>query len=256
MQRFVLPGLTTDINTSLGSDPFDGPFIAMDLQASPASDGTVAVVRGTPQFSPEEEGGVVIYDNGVARPGVLCGWIQSGCTNTGIGLYDSIQWNTAATQMYALNNEDTGFDYYTIPVTSSGFGKPTDYGGLAGGFGDMIHYDATTQLIYGDDGEVINPATGGKAGEFATYGLGVPDGKLGVMFFLSSSLSGNQCTLSWYDINHFTPIGSMTIKNVVGTPTHLIRWGSNGLAFTTQNSVYNGTGFTTTGAVYLVTGSF
>ncbi|HZQ44797.1 MAG TPA: hypothetical protein VFA99_16195 [Acidobacteriaceae bacterium] len=47
-------------------------------------------------------------------------------------------------------------------------------------------------------------------------------------------------------------LSSVTIKSVVGTPTHLIRWGTNGLAFTTTNSVY---GSTATGAVYLISGS-
>lgn len=256
VQRFVLPGLTPDISTSLGTDPYGFPFIAMDLQASPASDGTVAVVRATTRAIPKEEGGVLIYDNGVARPDVLCGFREPTCPPDG-AIYDSIQWNPSATEMYALDNEDDHPWFYSIPVTSAGFGTVTSYGNPWAKFlDDTIHYDAPTQLIYGDDGEVINPATGSGSGDFATSGLGVPDGKLGVMFVLSSSWQGTQWTLSWYDINNFTLIGSMTINNVVGTPTHLIRWGSNGLAFTTQYWLPNGAGYTKAGSVYLVTGSF
>ncbi len=253
VQRLVLPGLTKDIQITLGSDSFDGPFYAMDLQASPAADGTVAVVRETPNYSPAEEGGVVIYDNGVARPAVLCGWIQSGCYG-GANLYDTIQWNSTASTIFAANNEDTAFDFYTIPVTVSGFGKSVDYPGLAGGFGERIHYDATTGYVYDDNGSIIDPLSGTKVGTFAASGLMVPDGANGKAYFLGqfgSSTSGTY-TIESFDINKFVPLSSVTIKSVVGTPTHLIRWGTNGLAFTTKNNVY---GSTPTGAVYLISGS-
>jgi hypothetical protein len=208
--------------------------------------------------SPEEEGGVVIYDNGTARPNVLCGWIQSGCTNAGIGLYNSIQWNSDASEMFAANNEDTGFDFYTVPVTSSGFGKVTDYGDLVQGFGENIHYDKTTGYVFDDNGVVINPANGTIVGTFAASGLMVPDGTLKRAFFigqtaLSSPPSGT-FTLESFDIDHFTPIASVTLDNIVGIPTHLIRWGSNGLAVTTSNE---GPGTpASAGGVYIVSGAF
>jgi hypothetical protein len=46
LQRLTLPGLAADIEISLGPSSFYGPYYAMDLQASPGADGTVAVVRG------------------------------------------------------------------------------------------------------------------------------------------------------------------------------------------------------------------
>ena len=256
LQRFTLPALTKDINIPLGAASFYGAYVAMDLQASPAADGTVAVVRGTPGTSPEEEGGVLIFDDAVQRANQLCGFIQIGCTSSvGGGLYDSIQWSPTAIEMYLLNNEDTGFDFYTAQVGASGFSAVTDHGALAGGFGDAIHYDATTKLLYTDYGTVIDPATGLKAGEISASGLALPDGKTGIIFFLgqtSSSFGSGTYTVESFDINRLTPIGSLTIKNVSGTPTHFIRWGANGLAFTTSQ----GFGSTTPGAVYLVSGSF
>jgi hypothetical protein len=256
VQRFALPDLTTDINISFGPASFYGPYVAMDLQASPASDGTVAFVLGTPGTSPEEEGGVHIYDNSTPRPNILCGWIQIGCnSSTGPGLYDSIQWSPAAGEMYILNNEDTGFDFYTVPVTANGFGTVTDYGALAGGFYDALHYDATTNLLYTNDGVVINPQNGTKAGQVSASGLAVPDGKNGLLFYLGqtqSNFGSSTYTIESFDINHLTPIATYDIQNVSGTPTHFIRWGTNGLAFTTAA----GGGSTGAGAVYLVSGSF
>lgn len=262
VQRMTLPNLGTDIKINLGADSFDGPFYAMDVQAAPSNgvegastDGTVAVVRGTPQFSPAEEGGVVIYDDGVARSKVLCGWIQSGCYG-GANLYDSIQWSADGSTMFAANNEDTGFDFYTIPVTSQGFGTTKDYGGLAGGFGENIHFDAPTGYVYDDNGSIIDPVAGAKVGTFQASGLMVPDGALGRAYFLGQTTSGygsGTYTIQIFDIKRFTPVNTITVRNVIGTPTHLIRWGTNGLAFTTSSNVY--LGGTRTGAVYLISGA-
>jgi hypothetical protein len=144
VQVMTLPNLGSDITINLGASSFFGPYYAMDLQAAPDSADTVAVVRGTPDYSPEEQGGVWIYDNGVARPDALCGWTESGCVNNPPALYDTIQWNPAGAEMYAANNEDTAFDFYTIVVSPSGFGAVTDYPGVFQEFGARIHYDATT----------------------------------------------------------------------------------------------------------------
>lgn len=256
VQRMTLPNLGTDIKIALGADSFDGPYYAMDLQAAPnGADGTVAVVRGTPDVDPEEEGGVVIYDDGIARSVALCGFIEIGCTGNGGNLFDSIQWNSIGTEMFAANNEDTGFDFYTVPVTSSGFGTVTDYGGAAGGFGQNIHYDAVTGYVYDNNGSIIDPSDGSKVGTFAASGLIVPDGANGKAYFLgqqSSGFGGSTYTIESFDINKFIPLTTVTITNVVGTPTHFIRWGTNGLAFTTVNNTYQGT---ETGAVYILSGS-
>jgi hypothetical protein len=256
VQVMTLPGLGTGITIPLGADSFFGPYYAMDVEAAPAgADGTVAVVRGTPDVSPEEEGGVVIYDSGVARPNVLCGFSQSGCSVNGGDLFDSIQWNGTGTEMFAANNEDTGFDFYTIPVTSAGFGAVTDYGGVLNYFYENIHYDTTTQQVYDDGGQVINPVNGTIEGTFAASGLMVPDGTVGKAFFigqLASDSGTDTYTIESFDIQTFTPIDTVTVTNVIGTPTHLIRWGTNGLAFTTTP---NGANTTSTAAVYLISGS-
>lgn len=257
LQRLTLPGLGTDIKIGLGSSQTSGPFIALDVQASPTADGTVAVVRGTLNLSPSEDGGVVIYDEGIARPEALCGFIQPGCSGSAQGgLYDSIQWDANATTMYAANNESTGFDFYSIMVSATGFGSVADYNGLVPGFGETIHFDAPTGYVYDDDGGVIDPAAGAIVGTFASSGLMVPDGANRTAYFIGqtqSNFGSSTYTLESYDIRHFTPTATLTINNVVGTPAHLIRWGTNGLAFTTvPNFGVPGA----TGAVYLYSGAF
>ncbi len=203
---------------------------------------------------------MLIYDDKVQRPNVLCGWIQiPACSSPsqGANLYDSIQWNTDATGMYIANNEDTAFDFYTVPITSSGFGTVTDYPGLVQGFFGLIHFDSTTNRVYDDNGVVIDPTVGSVVGTFSASGLMVPDGKLGTAFFLGqtqNNLGSTTYTIESFDLHKFTPIATLNITNVVGTPTHLIRWGANGLAFITINQ--NPSGSAPLGTVYIINGTF
>lgn len=256
IQRMTLPELGTDIAIPLGSSS-SSPYYAMDLQAAPNADTTFAVVRGEKDSIPEETGGVLIYDDSTARPDVLCGWGQQPeCTNPNDpneewGEYDTIQWNGDGSAMFAANYEDTGYDFYTVPVTSTGFGKVTDYPDLVTGNKAHIHYDKTTGYVYDEDGEVIDPSSGQIVGSFDAAGLMVPDGALGTAFFLiEPAFSGYPYTLESFDMKKFVPIASMPVQNIVGTATHLIRWGTNGLALTTADP-YDPSG---PGAVYLITG--
>jgi hypothetical protein len=259
VQVMTLPGLANGLTIQLGSGQF-GPFYAMDLQASPVSDESVAVVRATPGFVPEEEGGVVIYDNGTALPDVLCGSSQTSCANSSSAtdLFDSIQWSSDGTDMYAANYESTGYDFYTIPVSSSGFGTVTDYPGLLLNFfanlaPSRIHYDSTTGYVYDDDGYVVNPKNGTVVGQFGAYGAMIPDGTLGLAYFLVQPGQGPglSVTLESFDIKTLAPVGTLNIPNVVGTASNLIRWGTNGLAFITYQA-----STPPTGAIYVLSGSF
>lgn len=255
VQVLTLPDLNSSSTIQLGSSSF-GPYSAIDLQAAPNADSTVAVVRGNPGISPEAQGGVLIYDSGTARTNVICGPTLSGCTSTYV--VGSVQWKSDGSEMFGANNETSGFDFYTVPVDASGFGTVTDYPGLAAtnslGYFSNIHYDATTGYVYSDDGIIIDPSSGTNVGTFAASGIMVPDGTLGAAFFLGQTtqdLGTTNYTIESLDINTFVPIDSFTVTNVIGTPTHLIRWGANGLAFTTINIATT----PATGAVYLVNGS-
>lgn len=253
VQVMTLPNLDNEATIRLGSDPYWGPLYALDLQAAPNSDDTVAVVRGTPASSPAEVGGVIIYQNGTALPDVLCGFGALNCLNTS-ELFDTIQWKSDATQMYAENDETTGFDFYTISVAPSGFGAVTDYPGLLPGFYLRIHYDATTGYVYDDDGYVVDPSNGTVAEIFPASGLVIPDGKLGKVFILGQmqqEMGTSTYTLESFDIQNFTPIATLTIPNVVGYPTNMIRWGTEGLAFITNTEAPP-----IEGATYIVSSSF
>ena len=214
----------------------------MDLQAAPQDARTTAVTLGCPQVSPEEQGGMVIYDDPTPRPTKAPGFGGTG------DLFDSVQWGIDDTAIYASNYEDTGFDFYNLTVNSSGVTLNHDYGNDFPGFYFRIHYDSGTQLVYGDDGNVVTPSTGLPAGTFPASGWMVPDSTLNAAFFLGQTQSqqgGTDFTIESFNLTRFTPVGSVTIPSVTGNPLRLIRWGQNGSAFNTD-----------AGEVYLISGSF
>jgi len=240
VQRFTLPGLGKDINYSLGSNSIFGPNFALDLQVAPGAPHTTAVSLGNAGVSPSAEGGITIFDDAVARP-----TIAPGFTGFNGGLFDSIQWGSTANAIYAANNEDTGFDFYTLAVNSSGVTLTKDFQSVFSSFANRIHFDSGTDLVYADEGHVVSPGTGLPVGNFNTSGPMVPDSTLNTAFFAVVPLGSQDLAIQSFDLTHFTPIGSITIPNVAGSPVRMVRWGQNGLAFNTG-------AFGTTRQVYVV----
>ena len=72
----------------------------------------------------------------------------------------------------------------------------------------------------------------------------VPDSTLNTAFFVSS-VSGASMMIQTFNLTTRAPIDTLTLPNVMGNPTRIIRWGQNGLAFATD-----------AGQVYLVGGNF
>jgi hypothetical protein len=238
VQRFTLPFLGTDVNYSLGGDSFFGPFFALDLQVAPGASHTSAVSLGSRGVSPQAIGGITIFDDATPRPVRAPGFLGTG------NLYDSIQWGPDATTMSAANGDDTGFDFYTLSVNASGITQTHDFASTFGSFGNRLHFDRGTNLVYSNDGHALDPVTGLQAGIFKTSGTMIPDSSLNTAFFMNQGFGANTVTIQSYDLTHFTPVGSINVP-VTGNARRLIRWGQNGLAFNTDS-----------GQVFLVGGSF
>jgi uncharacterized protein (TIGR03437 family) len=264
VQRMTLPGLGRDIQIPLVPAPTFGPFAANDVEASPTLDRTFLATLHFPLGSSPQEAGVAIFDDATVRPNTICGAgaLEPGCVSED-SLVDHALWKPDGNEVYGYGSEFTLFE---SPVTLSGFGTVTTYYINPNGFfiGSGIHYDPITKYMYIDNGNVVNPASGTTVGAFAlpksvapnTGVLMVPDGSLGLAFFLFQGSTGvNQAsiyTIESFDINRLTPIAAVTIPNATGLATHFIRWGSNGLAFTTSGTGGQSSG----GAVYLISGPF
>jgi trimeric autotransporter adhesin len=229
VQRFTLPGLAQDLRISLGSDPFFGPYHAGDVQVAPGAPRAIAVSLAVAGVSPSAQGGVVVFDDAVARATRAAGFGGTGL------LFNSLQWGADATTLYAANTETTGFDFYELSVTASGVTLAHDHSGTFSGFANGIHFDPVTRLVYSDDGHVIDPATGLPGGTYGTAGPMVPDGKAGVAVFVTSDFSTSNVTIRTFDLTRFTSVGSFVLQRVSGRPIgRVLRWGADGIAFATD----------------------
>jgi len=239
VQRFTLPSVSKDISYPLPGGEDGRPFFAYDLQVAPGAPHTTAVSLGVMGISPSASG-VEIFDDSTMRPTVAPGPAAT---------YDSLQWGADDTTLYAANGEDTGFDFYTLAVNAMGVSLSRDYPSVFDKFGNKIHFDNATGLIYADDGQVIDPSDGSPVGIFDLSDAGVeldlssvmvPDSTLNEAFFAE-----DDGRIESFNLNEFTHVSSISIPNFPGSPTHIIRWGTNGLAINVSN-----------GPVYLIGGNF
>ena len=200
----------------VGRDNFNGPYSFSDIAVSPTNPLVVAVARQLRNIFPSQVG-VAIFDNGVQR------------TNTGPN-------NTTGSDALAFASPTTlygtSFDTLTtMTVDSNGVA-------LAGtsrfSAGSGIVFD--NGRLYGASGQVINPSTGEIVGTFTNTGSSsapVIDSANGRAFFLSTP--GSSIQIKAYDLNTFLPAGFANIPGNLGFPSSMVRWGTNGLAFRTNN---------------------
>jgi hypothetical protein len=232
IQRFLLPNLQPDINFGLGDDPNYGPYYALDVQIAPGAPHTTAVTRGVVPVSPVSMGGVEIFDDATPRPDAVPG------TSTTQNSLDSLQWGADATTLYAADLEDSLSAFYVMSVTPSGATLTHNYPNV-GNFESRIHFDSSTNLIYYDEGKVVNPSNGTNATPFTNGGsVMIPDATLNRAFFVA--MTGPTAVITSFNLTTRAQIDSITIQNAPGFfALHLIRWGQNGLAFETdQNQLY------------------
>ncbi|KAA6456881.1 hypothetical protein DYQ86_23805 [Acidobacteria bacterium AB60] len=251
IKQYNLPGFTVNNSWNLGLDPVYGATYALDLQAAPGASHTTAISLSSFDVSPSELG-VSIFDDTTPRPTKLV---------TGGNSYRSLQWaGTAATMFAEADAEPT--DFFTLAVNASGVTLSSVANNLVTPFA-ALHFDSATGLVYTDGGQVIDPLKGTTVGAYAVAspysGLAAIDAAQDRVFFLGQSTAQQGTTtytLQAFDQKNFTLVNSTIIPNVLGTPVALIRWGSNGLAFTTRGGLqyfFSGIG---PGRLYVFTGTF
>ena len=236
VQRLTLGNQTAvpDISIPLGADPNLGPYYAMDLQVDPVDSNTIAVARGIlPSISiVQAQGGIAIYDGTTQRPSIVTPTTQP--TNV---LIDTIQWSGDGTAIYAANNENFQADFYQLAVSAAGVTLVSDHPGYFPTPNLRVHFDGTTKLLYGDDGLIVNPAAATQVGNFVSSGIMVPDSTLGNAYFVGQSAADVQTVayeIESFNLTNFTPVAQLHLYQVEGVPQHIVRWGTNGLAFATK----------------------
>ena len=222
VQRLVLPSFTQDIDVSLGTSSYDGLNTALDLQISPGDSHTFAVTEGT-----------------------------SGCCGSS-GLYffkdsaqlpDSITYPTFTSIVFA--DAITLYAYYSgtvgdVTVNSSGGTLGQQWNSLVEG--NTIQYDAG--LIYGSNGQVLNPTTGLLVGTYDVLGSNccsssgqlLPDSAIDRVFAVGTTPFFSSFGITSYDLSRFTPVAVTDLSQLTATtPLSFLRWGNNGLAFVLQS---------------------
>ena len=246
VQRFILPGLQPDISFSLGSDPFDGPYFALDLQVAPGAPHTIAVSKGILNLSPSSIGGITVFDDATPRAQSVAGW---GPTDHS---FDSLQWGSDATELYAANSETTAFDFYRLDVSSSGVVLNQDYPRVFWNPPTRLHFDRGTGFVYSDGFHAIDPSTGLPSGIYDVGGGWpmAPDSAINTMFILTKYVwqSNADYTIDLFDMDHFIPVAQIpfsTVQDGLHRIGRFIRWGTNGLALSDQGA-----------NIYFISGSF
>jgi len=235
LTQLALPGLNATATTPLRGANGE-TWIPGDMKAAPQDPHTVAATLIMPGFRPEALGGVVVFDDGAPRPDSLPGWTAG---QTVPAIYDTLAWS-ASDQLLtsAPSSWDDGMTgpLYQLQVDSSGvsyLGQGSSVFDLGGGY---IHSDYGTNLIYSDGGSVADPITGAIVGNYGASGLVAPDSSLNRVFILgqtAAQANTNSYTIESFDQNAFTPISSITLNNLSGSPIELVRWGNSGLAVLT-----------------------
>jgi hypothetical protein len=227
VRRFNISTLTPEILFTLGSDGFFGPFYVEDMEVRPGCPNELAVSLMNQGVSPRHAG-VAIYVDGVRRTNMTQ-------RHTGSNV---IEFGPSPGRLYGYNNETTEFGFRRISVNSDGLKELDVASNLVSGFGSDMKIDGG--LIYSNSGRVLDPEAKTLLGTYTNIGgssfasLVRPDSTVGRTFFLSSGSNGSSVKLLTYDQTTFTPIGSVDIPNVVGTPRSLVRWGKDGIAFRTS----------------------
>jgi sugar lactone lactonase YvrE len=204
---------------SVGQDSFDGIYRATDIAVAPGNPNLVAVARSKRGSSPPQAG-VAVFDNGVQRPTTGPGHDQGS---------DYLAFSDSASTLYGA-----GFNgaLRTMSINASGV---TQTNGVAFS-GIKIRFD--NGRVYGSVGQVFNPVSGTLVGTFSGVANSsfTTDSSVGRAYFLTGSqVSTNySVVLRAFDINTFLQVGSLTVSGINGPVTSLVRWGSNGLAFSTQ----------------------
>ena len=225
--RVHLASWTAEPPFVLGSDPFFGPYLAEDIEVQPGQSNVIAVSLMYMGFSPRHAG-VAIYDNGVRRP-------EQAPGHTGSNVIEFSRDDPS--RLYGYNNESTEHGFRRMSVGADGVTVDDTTLGLIDGF--SVDIELHGGRIYATSGRVVDPEALVIVG---SYVIASPPGAQlvevdddgGVVYFLS----GNQ--LLTFDRDSQAPVGEpFPIVPLMGTPSRLIKWGADGLAFRTdQNELH------------------
>jgi hypothetical protein len=237
MTQLELPSLGSPVTwplNPLGAGTGPGPYYAYDLKASPADPDTTAVTYFFDWgVDPGASAYLGIYDGSTMRPTLAQG--SSSLT----GALGALAWSNSDTNLVSAGiGPSLVSDFSLVQVNSSGAAL-TGTGAATMTPGEL-HSDFGTGLVYSDNGNVANPITGALVGSYNASGLVAPDSSLDRVFILgqtTTQANTNNFTIQSFDQTGFSPISSITVSNLSGSPIEMVRWGTSGLAVLTTGGL-------------------
>lgn len=222
VRKYDITTKTPGIQFGLGSDSVHGRFYGENLAVAPGNPNMVAVTC----YLPDVLGGagVVLTNNGVVLPGSTFG--------------ESLVFS--GSHLYTYTNETTEFGLRKLAVNSTtGLSELNFVTNLVNGFGQRIA--VAGGRIFGSDGAVADANSVTLLGKFRRSDPGVwvaPDVANNRVYFLGlHDFVQTSLVLTSYDATTFLQVGSVTLQNIVTAnevPRTFIRYGADGLAFTTS----------------------
>lgn len=186
---------------------------------------TTAVTLFNWNLDPPEEGGVVIYDDNVLRPDFMPGWAAGGEP------YYTVAWSSSDQFLAAAGAAGPLYELQISPSGAALLGTGSD--NSFNSWYAELHSDFGTGLIYSDDGNVADPTTQATVGTYNASGFVAPDSSLNRVFILgqtAAQANTNNYTIESFDEKAYTPVSSIAINNLQGSPIAFCRWGTSGLA--------------------------
>jgi sugar lactone lactonase YvrE len=218
IRRFDANTQTPGIQFPVGQDQFFGRLNVTDLAVAPGNPNVLAIARSRPGVSPPQAG-VAVYDNGVQRPTTGPDHSEGS---------DFLAFSAVESKLYGTGSFS---GLKTMAVNASGISVSFS-SNLASG----ARIKFRNNMIFTSAGQVINPDLNTLLGTFTGSNsiAFVPDTTAGRVYFVSQDpQSSSNLILKAFSIDTFLLVGSLTITGVSGSPTSLVRWGANGLAFRT-----------------------
>jgi Bacterial Ig-like domain (group 2) len=215
--RFHIPSRTVQQTFGLGT------YGLLDMLVLVGSPQSLAIARF--ELSSGAPGGVAIYDNGAPRGLTTPGWGQT---------FDAIptilEHGTSNGTIFAYGKGSV----FLLSITSSGASIGSMHEVNFDG-GDMVQEGG---LLYFPSGEVYNPITSTLVKTYSVPPINndlnkvLPYSTLNRVFFAQYFSAYEWLS---FDQTSLAPTGSVNIYNIgTGAPLRFIRWGSNGLALSTD----------------------
>ena len=228
----------TGLQFSLGGNGgvYQNPPKPLALAALPGSPNSVVVATQTP-FT--YQGTVAIFDRGILR--------GTATNSTVNAIFYALLTNGTRSEIYA-----GGGGYQTYTYSASGL-MPLATG--PSGFTYASYPGNEMQIaggtLYTDYGQAFDAESGNLLGTFYVTGTTPAQGPtfadttLGMAFILDNSASniyGSYNQIQTFNLSNYTSTGNaipVSVTQGSSGPSHLTRWGTNGLAFRTSLGVFS-----------------